>query len=115
MSDGFLLSASPGLSGLWPLFILALVTALAAVVNSVAGGGTILTFPVLAAILPAGPTQLITANATSTIGLWPGAILAAWAYRGERTILVDSLAACAQRCWRALWIGASDSGARPLV
>ena len=85
MSDGFLLSASPGLSGLWPLFILALVTALAAVVNSVAGGGTILTFPVLAAILPAGPTQLITANATSTIGLWPGAILAAWAHRGERT------------------------------
>ena len=33
MSDGFLLSAWPGLSGLWPLFILALVTALAAVVE----------------------------------------------------------------------------------
>jgi uncharacterized membrane protein YfcA len=26
----------------------------------------------------------VIANATSTIGLWPGAISAAWAYRGER-------------------------------
>jgi uncharacterized membrane protein YfcA len=63
---------------------LALVTLVAAAVNSVAGGGTLLTFPVLAAILPAGNAQLVTANATSTIGLWPGAVAAAWAYRGER-------------------------------
>lgn len=63
---------------------LALVTLVAAAVNSVAGGGTLLTFPVLAAILPAGDSQLVTANATSTIGLWPGAMAAAWAYRGER-------------------------------
>jgi uncharacterized membrane protein YfcA len=26
----------------------------------------------------------VVANATSTIGLWPGALAAAWAYRGER-------------------------------
>ena len=56
----------------------------AGAVNAVAGGGTILTFPVLAAILPADPARLVTANATSTIGLWPGAVAAAWAYRGER-------------------------------
>lgn len=65
--------------------LLALVSFLAAAVNSVAGGGTILTFPVLAAILPADPGRMVTANATSTIGLWPGAIAAAWAYRDDRS------------------------------
>ena len=63
---------------------LAAVTFVAAAVNSVAGGGTILTFPALAAILPPGADRLVVANATSTIGLWPGALSAAWAYRGER-------------------------------
>ena len=63
---------------------LAIVTFVAAAVNSVAGGGTILTFPVLGAILPPDPARLVTANATSTIGLWPGALAAAWAYRGDR-------------------------------
>jgi uncharacterized membrane protein YfcA len=28
---------------------------------------------------------MVVANATSTIGLWPAAAVAAWAYRGERT------------------------------
>ncbi|MEI7782017.1 MAG: sulfite exporter TauE/SafE family protein [Planctomycetota bacterium] len=78
------LAGSAGWAGPAGLVVLALVTFLAAAVNSVAGGGTILTFPVLAAILPADPTRLVTANATSTIGLWPGAVAAAWAYRGER-------------------------------
>jgi uncharacterized membrane protein YfcA len=70
--------------GLAGFALLAAVTFLGAAVNSVAGGGTILTFPVLAAILPAEATRLVTANATSTIGLWPGAIAAAWAYSAER-------------------------------
>jgi uncharacterized protein len=74
-------SAAGTISG---LALLAAVTFVAAAVNSVAGGGTILTFPVLAAILPPDPGRLVTANATSTIGLWPGAMAAAWAYRGER-------------------------------
>jgi len=64
--------------------LLALTTFVASAINSVAGGGTILTFPVLASLLPDGPTRLVTANATSTIGLWPGAVAAAWAYRGQR-------------------------------
>jgi uncharacterized membrane protein YfcA len=64
--------------------LLAVVTFIAAAVNSVAGGGTILTFPALTAILPPGADRLVIANATSTIGLWPGAVSAAWAYRGER-------------------------------
>ena len=66
------------------LALLAVITAVGAAVNSVAGGGTILTFPVLASILSPDPGRMVTANATSTIGLWPGAIAAAWAYRGER-------------------------------
>ena len=65
------------------LLALAGVSFLAGAVNAFAGGGTILTFPILAAILPAGPARLVTANATSTIGLWPGTVAAAWAYRGE--------------------------------
>ncbi len=67
------------------LAILAAVTAIASAVNSVAGGGTILTFPVLTTLLPDTPARMVIANATSTIGLWPGAMAAAWAYRGERT------------------------------
>jgi len=66
------------------LIALAVVSFLAGSVNAVAGGGTILTFPVLAAILPADPARMVVANATSTIGLWPGTIAAAWVYRGER-------------------------------
>lgn len=73
-----------GMSGPAGFVLLALVTFLAAAVNSVAGGGTILTFPVLAAILPPDPARMVTANATSTIGLWPGALAAAWAYRDDR-------------------------------
>jgi uncharacterized membrane protein YfcA len=63
---------------------LGVVTAIASAINSVAGGGTILTFPALVAILPAGPAQLVIANVTSKIGLWPGALAAAWEYRHER-------------------------------
>jgi uncharacterized membrane protein YfcA len=66
------------------LATLAGVTCVAAAVNSVAGGGTILTFPALVAILPPDPGRMVAANATSTIGLWPGALAAAWAYRSDR-------------------------------
>jgi len=51
-------------------------------VNAIAGGGTILTFGLLGTILPPGPGQLVSANVTSTIGLWPGSAAAAWASRG---------------------------------
>lgn len=67
------------------LALLAVASAVAGAVNSVAGGGTILTFPVLAAILPPDPGRMVMANATSTLGLWPASAVAAWAYRGERT------------------------------
>lgn len=48
-------------------------------VNAIAGGGTLLTFPALVALgVPA-----LTANATSTVALWPGALSSMWGYRGE--------------------------------
>jgi uncharacterized protein len=50
---------------------------LAAAINSVAGGGTFLTFPLLIFM---GQTS-IQANITSTLALWPGAIASAVAYR----------------------------------
>lgn len=81
MSDPLPLGVAHGAAG---YAVLALITFLAAAVNSVAGGGTIITFPVLASILPPGPSRLVAANATSTIGLWPGALAAAWAYRDDR-------------------------------
>ncbi|MFM8952852.1 MAG: sulfite exporter TauE/SafE family protein [Planctomycetaceae bacterium] len=79
MNDTLLPVSLPGVA------LLAVASAVAGAVNSVAGGGTILTFPVLAAILPPDPGRMVVANATSTIGLWPASAVAAWAYRGERT------------------------------
>jgi len=52
---------------------------LAGAVNSIAGGGTLLTFPaLLSAGLPA-----VTANGTSTVALVPGSLSAFWGYRRE--------------------------------
>lgn len=48
-------------------------------INSVAGGGSFVTFP---ALLFAGVAP-VTANATSTIALWPGTVASALAYRRE--------------------------------
>ena len=77
----FLFESTPSMPS---LAFIAGVTAVAAAINSVAGGGTMLTFPALAAILPADPARLVIANATSTIGLWPGTLSATWEYRHER-------------------------------
>jgi uncharacterized membrane protein YfcA len=51
----------------------------AGAINSVAGGGTLVTFPTLVWLgLPEN-----VANATSTAALWPGSIGSAWGYRRE--------------------------------
>jgi uncharacterized membrane protein YfcA len=52
---------------------------LAGAVNSVAGGGTLLTFP---ALLWVGYGAVV-ANATSTVALWPGQLSSLWGYRTE--------------------------------
>jgi uncharacterized membrane protein YfcA len=56
-----------------------LVAALGGAINSIAGGGTLLTFP---AIVWLGVPPVL-ANATSTVALWPGSFGSMWAYRGE--------------------------------
>jgi uncharacterized protein len=48
-------------------------------INSVAGGGSMISFPVLLAL---GVPPLI-ANATNTVGIWPGAIGSLWGFRVE--------------------------------
>ncbi len=59
---------------------LAFVAALlAAAINSVAGGGTLISFPILVALgLPS-----VMANATSTVGIWPGSLGSIWGFRRE--------------------------------
>ncbi|MBO0857000.1 MAG: sulfite exporter TauE/SafE family protein [Chloracidobacterium sp.] len=52
---------------------------MAGMINSVAGGGTLLTFP---ALIWSGRTEII-ANATSAFALAPGAWSSAYGYRGE--------------------------------
>lgn len=56
----------------------------AGVVNSAAGGGTLLTFPaLLVALQPLGAEAGRMANATSTVALVPGSLAGAWGYRRE--------------------------------
>ena len=58
------------------VFIAAFV---AGAINSVAGGGTLLTFPSLVWVgLPS-----TIANATSTVAIWPGSLGAMWGYRRD--------------------------------
>lgn len=61
------------------LVAIGLVSMVAGAVNSIAGGGTLLTFPALVGFgIPP-----IVANATSTVALWPGAVGSMWGYRRE--------------------------------
>jgi uncharacterized protein len=56
-----------------------LISVIAGMMNAIAGGGTLLTFPALVGLgIPA-----IVANATSTVALWPGAVSSMWGYRDE--------------------------------
>jgi uncharacterized membrane protein YfcA len=51
----------------------------AGAINSIAGGGTLVTFPTLVWL---GVAENV-ANATSTAALWPGSLGSAWGYRRE--------------------------------
>jgi uncharacterized membrane protein YfcA len=56
-----------------------LAAAIGGAINSIAGGGTLVTFPALVGLgVPA-----IVANATSTVALWPGALGSMFGYRHE--------------------------------
>jgi uncharacterized membrane protein YfcA len=65
--------------GLLRLALVVLAAACSGVVNSIAGGGTLLTFP---ALLGLGIPPLV-ANATSTVALWPASVSSMWGYRRE--------------------------------
>ena len=52
---------------------------LAGAVNSVAGGGTLISFPALIWL----GLNSVTANATSTVAIWPGTVGSIWGYRRE--------------------------------
>ena len=52
---------------------------LAGAINSVAGGGTLVSFPTLIWL----GLSSVTANATSTVAIWPGTVGSAWGYRRE--------------------------------
>jgi uncharacterized membrane protein YfcA len=61
------------------LLAVVLISVIAGAMNAVAGGGTLLTFP---ALIGLGIPPL-TANATSTVALWPGSASSFWGYRRE--------------------------------
>ena len=61
------------------LALVILVAAISGVMNSIAGGGTLLTFPALVGL----GISPIVANATSTVALWPAAVSSMIGYRDE--------------------------------
>ncbi len=92
-----------------PIQILSLLAAafIAGVINSIAGGGTLITFPVL---LWMGLDAKM-ANATSTVALWPGLFGGLFGYRKElensSTVLlrlgVTSVIGGAIGAWLLIW------------
>ena len=71
--------------------LLFLVVIVATAINSIAGGGGLLTFPVLMTVLPP-----ITADATSAVALLPAYMTSTWAGRRH-------LAPVRHWFWRLLW------------
>ena len=67
----------------------------AAAINSVAGGGTLVSFPALIWL----GLNSVSANATSTVGIWPGTVGSTWGYRRQlagaeprfRALIIPSL------------------------
>lgn len=51
----------------------------AGAINSIAGGGTLVSFPTLIWL----GLDSVVANATSTVAIWPGTVGSAWGYRRE--------------------------------
>jgi len=67
------------LAGLVGLFIAGMV---AGAINSVAGGGTLVSFPSLVAF---GEPEIVS-NATNTAAMWPGALSSALGYRKDTSV-----------------------------
>jgi uncharacterized membrane protein YfcA len=74
---------------LWQVAVIAAAAFVAGLINSIAGGGTLVSFPVL---LWTG-RDAVLANATSTVALWPASLAGAYGFRremkgGARTFLL---------------------------
>ena len=63
--------------------ILLLAAIAAGAINSVAGGGSFVSFPALLLFGMPGGMPPVKANATNTVALWPGQPASVWAYRHE--------------------------------
>jgi uncharacterized membrane protein YfcA len=80
---------------LWRAVVAFAAAFLAGAINSVAGGGTLVSFPALIWL----GLNSVTANATSTVAIWPGTVGSIWGYRRElrdaearfRILIVPSL------------------------
>jgi uncharacterized protein len=93
----------------WNDFLLFVTAAAAGMINAVAGGGTLLTFPALYAAL--GPRlgmaeASVVANGTSTMALWPGSLGSFWGYRREFRQAGDWVWWLLIPCWLGGLIGA---------
>ncbi len=111
------LSASLFTAGPVHLALLFAAALAAGAINSVAGGGTLLTFPALLLVL--GPQGSVLANGTSTVALVPGSLSAYWAYRSKGTadespgrselwrMALPSLLGGAGGAWLAVHIGSA--------
>ena len=79
----------------WRAAVAFVAAFLAGAINSVAGGGTLVSFPALIWL----GLNSVTANATSTVAIWPGTLGSFWGYRRElrvaeprfRVLIVPSL------------------------
>ncbi len=67
--------------GLWQITLIAASAFAAGMINSIAGGGTLLSFPALVWL---GRDPVI-ANATSTVALWPASLAGVFGFRRELT------------------------------
>ena len=76
-------SAALGVCVAHNYWILCVAAALGGAVNSIAGGGTLLTFPALFAALGSSGADAVMANGTSTVALVPGSMAALFGYRRE--------------------------------
>jgi uncharacterized membrane protein YfcA len=65
-------------NALWILVALCGSAFIAGAVNAIAGGGTLLTFPALLAVV-----SPVIANGTSTLALLPGSLASAWGFRRD--------------------------------
>jgi uncharacterized membrane protein YfcA len=82
-------------------YVLLCISALAAgALNAIAGGGTLLTFPVLLTVVPP-----VIANGTSTVALVPGSMAGAWGYRRELQGCRKWLALLCGPCIVGGWVG----------